>query len=149
MRACRSGSRSTARSASTRAPRAGTTAGIPSSPRSHEVEPGDTVTFEIRDSRDRAITRDSTHADLLDVPALAHPLTGPVEVLGAEPGDVLELEVLGYETDDFAWTAIFPGSGFLADVFSDPFLVTWELAAAWRAPSSCPGWPFRRARTPA
>ena len=104
-----------------------------------QVDPGDTVTFEIRDSRDREITRDSTHADLLDVPALAHPLTGPVEVLGAEPGDVLELEVLGYETDDFAWTAIFPGSGFLADVFSDPFLVTWELAGGVARSEQLPG----------
>ena len=64
---------------------------------------------------------------MLELPALAHPLTGPVEVIGAQPGDVLELEVLGYETDDFGWTAIFPGAGFLADVFSEPFVVKWEL----------------------
>ena len=50
------------------------------------VEPGDTVTFEIRDSRDREITRDSKHDDMLELPALAHPLTGPVEVIGAAAG---------------------------------------------------------------
>src|SRR5262245_14230492 len=86
------------------------------------VEPGDTVTFEIHDSRDREITRESMHEDMLELPPLAHPLTGPVEVAGALPGDVLELEVLGYETDDFGWTAIFPGAGFLADVFDEPFV---------------------------
>ena len=91
------------------------------------VEPGEEVTFEIRDSRDRTITRDSHHDDLLGVPSIAHPLTGPVEVRGASPGDVLELEVLGYETDDFGWTAIWPGSGFLGDLFERPFLARWEL----------------------
>jgi formamidase len=103
------------------------------------VEPGDTVTFEIRDSRDREITRDSTHADMLELATLAHPLTGPAEVIGAQPGDVLELEVLGYETDDFAWTAIFPGAGFLADVFTEPFVVTWELADGVARSEQLPG----------
>jgi formamidase len=91
------------------------------------VEPGETVTFELRDSRDRQLGRDSTHEDLLATPAIAHPLTGPLEVRGAEPGDVLELEVIGYETDDFGWTAIWPGSGFLGDLFERPFLARWEL----------------------
>jgi formamidase len=36
--------------------------------------------------------------------------------------------VLGYETDDFAWTAIWPGSGFLGDLFDRPFLAKWELS---------------------
>jgi formamidase len=90
-------------------------------------EPGDEVTFELRDSRDRQIGRDSGHADLLDTPSIAHPLTGPLAVEGAQPGDVLELEILGYQTDDFGWTAIWPGSGFLGDLFDRPFLARWEL----------------------
>jgi formamidase len=103
------------------------------------VEPGDTVTFEIRDSRDRQITRDSSHADMLELPALAHPLTGPVDLVGAQPGDVLELEVIGYETDDFGWTAIFPGAGFLADVFSGPFVLKWELEGGLARSGQLPG----------
>src|SRR3954449_2997081 len=50
------------------------------------ADPGDTVTFELRDARDGTITRDSEHEDLLSVPSLSHPLTGPLEVRGAEPG---------------------------------------------------------------
>jgi formamidase len=103
------------------------------------VEPGDEVTFEIRDSRDRLIGPDSEHGDLLGVPPIAHPLTGPVEVLGAAPGDVLELEVLGYETDDFGWTAIWPGSGFLGDLFERPFLARWELAEGVARSEQVPG----------
>jgi formamidase len=103
------------------------------------VDPGEEVTFEIRDSRDRLITRDSNHDDLLGVPAVAHPLTGPLEVRGAESGDVLELEVISYDTDDFGWTAIWPGSGFLGDLFDRPFLAKWELDGAVARSEQLPG----------
>jgi formamidase len=103
------------------------------------VEPGDEVTFEVRDSRDRLIRPDSDHGDLLGVPSIAHPLTGPVEVRSAAPGDLLELEVLAYETDDFGWTAIWPGSGFLGDLFDRPFLARWELAGGLARSAQVPG----------
>ena len=103
------------------------------------VEPGEVVTFEVRDSRDRQIGRESTHADLLDTPSIAHPLSGPLEVRGAEPGQVLELEVLSYETDGFGWTAIWPGSGFLGDLFDRPFLARWEIAADRARSDELPG----------
>jgi formamidase len=103
------------------------------------VDPGAEVTFEIRDSRDRTITRESQHEDLLGTPSLAHPLTGPLEVRGAEPGDVLEVEILGYETDDFGWTAIWPGSGWLGDLFERPFLARWELDGERARSEQLPG----------
>jgi formamidase len=102
-------------------------------------EPGDEVTFDVRDSRDREIGPGSTHADLLDTPSLAHPLTGPLAVEGARPGDVLELEIVGYETDEFGWTAIWPGSGFLGDLFDRPFLARWELDGARARSEQLPG----------
>jgi formamidase len=103
------------------------------------VDPGETVTFELRDSRDRTIGPDSGHEDLLRVLPIAHPLTGPLEVRGAEPGDLLEIEVLGYETDEFAWTAIWPGSGFLGDLFPRPFLARWELSDGVARSEELPG----------
>jgi formamidase len=103
------------------------------------ADPGDEVTFELRDARDGTLTRSSSHEDLLATDALAHPLTGPVEVRGAEPGDVLELEIVGYETDDFGWTGIWPGSGFLGDVFERPFLAKWELAEGVARSEQLPG----------
>ena len=63
----------------------------------------------------------------------------PLEVAGATPGDALELEVVGYETDDFAWTAIWPGSGFLGDLFDRPFLARWELDGAHARSEQLPG----------
>jgi formamidase len=103
------------------------------------VDPGDEVTFEIRDSRDRLIGPNSDHDDLAELPSIAHPLTGPLEVRGAEPGDVLELEVLSYETDGFGWTAIFSGSGFLGDLFPRPFLARWELSDGVARSGQLPG----------
>jgi formamidase len=103
------------------------------------VDPGGEVTFEIRDSRDRTITRESRPEDLLATPSLAHPLTGPLEVRGAKPGDVLEVEILGYETDDFGWTAIWPGSGWLGDLFERPFLARWELDGERARSEQVPG----------
>lgn len=103
------------------------------------IDAGEEVVFEIRDSRDREIGRETTHAGLLEVPPLAHPLTGPLEVRGAEPGDVLEIEVLAYQTDDFGWTAIWPGSGFLGDLFDRPFLVRWELDGSHARSEQLPG----------
>ncbi|MBA2629883.1 MAG: acetamidase/formamidase family protein, partial [Thermoleophilaceae bacterium] len=103
------------------------------------VDPGAEVTFELRDARDGTLTRESTHTDLLSSDTLAHPLTGPLEVRGAEPGDVLVIDVLGYETDDFGWTGIWPGSGWLGDLFDRPFLARWELDAEHARSAEVPG----------
>jgi len=103
------------------------------------VEPGGEVTFEVRDSRDRLLGPDSTHEDVVATPSVAHPLTGPLEIRGAEPGDVLELEVLGYETDSFGWTGVWPGDGFLGDLFDSPFLARWELADGLARSEQVPG----------
>jgi formamidase len=102
------------------------------------VPDGSALTLELRDARDGQLTRESTHATLLEIEHTTHPLSGPVHVQGAEPGDVLQVEILGYETDDFAWTAIWPGSGMLGDLFSDPYLVTWELRDGLARSSALP-----------
>lgn len=104
------------------------------------VRSGDVVTLECRDGLDGQLTRESTHADC-DGPDLggAHPLTGPVFVEGADPGDVLEVELVGYETPDFGVNAVLPGFGFLADLFTDPFLVPWELDGTHARSRELPG----------
>ena len=54
-----------------------------------------------------------------------HPLTGPVYVEGAEPGDVLKVTLHEIELQDWGWTAIVPGFGFLADQFEEAYLKTY------------------------
>jgi len=56
-----------------------------------------------------------------------HPLTGPVYVKGAEPGDVLKVTLLDIELVDCGWNSILPGFGFLADKFTEPYLRTYPL----------------------
>ena len=91
------------------------------------VAPGDEITLETRDGLDGQLTADSTAADLGGARfGLSHPLTGPVYVEGAEPGDLLEIEILGYEHRGIGVTAFLPGFGFLADVFTEPYLVVWD-----------------------
>ncbi len=56
-----------------------------------------------------------------------HPLTGPVYVEGAEPGDVLAVTLHEIELGAHGWTAIVPGFGFLADDFPDAWLKTFTF----------------------
>jgi acetamidase/formamidase len=96
-----------------------------------EIDPGDTVVFDTRDAADGYYTWRSTSADVLGRgPFRGHPLTGPVRVRGAEPGDVLVVEVLDVRpAAPFGWTAIRPGRGLLPEPdFPSPFLQLWDLA---------------------
>jgi formamidase len=104
------------------------------------VRPGETLTLETRDGIDGQLTPDSVHADAgrLDL-GLGHPLTGPIHVEGADPGDVLEVELLAYETAEFGVTALIPGFGFLADLFPDPYLVKWKLEDGLARSPELPG----------
>ena len=56
----------------------------------------------------------STRADLMPV----HPLTGPVFVEGAEPGDLLEVRIEEIRPEPFGFTTQIAGFGFLRDVFT-------------------------------
>jgi len=104
------------------------------------VEPGQEVTLDCEDGLGGQLTRESTHADAgrLDLGA-AHPITGPIFVEGAQPGNALEVEFLAYEPDDFGTTALIPGFGFLADLCTEPYVVKWEIAAGVGRSEELPG----------
>jgi len=57
-----------------------------------------------------------------------HPLTGPVYVNGAEPGDVLKVTLLQIDLVDCGWNSILPGFGFLSESFTEPYLRTYDMA---------------------
>jgi formamidase len=103
-------------------------------------EPGDEVVMETRDAIDLQITPDSTAEDVGRVNLnVVHPLTGPVHVEGAEPGDLLVAEILEVEAPRFGFTVQIPGFGFLRDAFPDPFIVRWEIADGWAVSDDLPG----------
>lgn len=104
------------------------------------VAPGEEVTLDCTDGIGGQLTRESTHADAgrLDL-GVAHPITGPVFVEGADPGKTLEIEFLAYEPEDFGTTAVIPGFGFLADLFPEPYLVKWSIADGIARSEELPG----------
>lgn len=90
------------------------------------VVPGESVEFETVDSSGAQLSPDSTVADIgaLDFDRI-NPVTGPVHIEGAEPGDALVVTVLGFVPSGWGWTANIPGFGLLADQFPDPALHVW------------------------
>jgi formamidase len=93
------------------------------------ANPGDVVVFGTRDAFDHSLDRNSTAADVVALNLnLVHPLTGPLYVRGAKAGDVLAVTLLDIEPDDFGYTIVVPGFGFLRDVFTEPFIVRWDLS---------------------
>jgi acetamidase/formamidase len=55
-----------------------------------------------------------------------NPVTGPVYVDGARPGDLLKVTIEEFRPSGFGWTASIPGFGLLADQFPDPALFLWS-----------------------
>lgn len=56
-----------------------------------------------------------------------HALTGPIWIEGAEPGDVLEVEVLATRHCGWGWSSVVEGLGFLKERFRQPYLFHWQL----------------------
>jgi len=93
------------------------------------AEAGDVIVVETDDFAGGQIRRDSTHEDLLglDFDAI-YPLAGPIHVEGAEPGDVLAVEFLGFELPAWGWAVILPGFGLLPPgEFDAPYLKIFDL----------------------
>ncbi len=105
-----------------------------------EIGEGDEIALETRDALDGQIKPGIAAAGLASIEAGAvHPLTGPVFVKGAEPGDILEIEFTDIVAQPTAFSAIVPGLGFLRDVFAEPFLVHWQLRDGWATSAQIPG----------
>jgi formamidase len=105
-----------------------------------EVSEGEEVRLETRDGVDGQIGPDATAADLANLdPGRIHPLTGPIFVKGAEPGDMLEVEFLDILPQPTAFSAIVPGLGFLRDVMTTPFVVQWNIGGGWATSPQLPG----------
>ena len=73
------------------------------------IAPGETVQFETVDASSGQLSRDSTAADLakLDL-ARVNPVTGPVYIDGAKPGDALKVTVLSLRPSGWGWTGQHP-----------------------------------------
>src|SRR5262249_7987653 len=92
------------------------------------IDPGDTVVFETRDAADHFYNPKSTADDVMKRVFKGHPLTGPVRVRGAVPGDVLVVGILAMQAARGGWTKIRPGRGPLPESdFRKPSLTIWNI----------------------
>ena len=105
-----------------------------------EIGEGEEIALETLDALDGQITPATTVADFATLDAgVVHPLTGPVFVKGAMPGDVLEIEFTDIIAQPTAFSAIMPGLGFLRFVMTEPFLVHWDIKDGWATSAQLPG----------
>jgi acetamidase/formamidase len=100
------------------------------------AKPGETIHFECLDSSGGQIGRDASVATVaaLDF-GKVNPVTGPVHVEGAMPGDALKVTIRKFIPSGFGWTANIPGFGLLADQFTEPALHLWHYDSASMAPA--------------
>ena len=119
----------------------------PDIPPAIEVDEGVAVTLETGDACDGQLRPGATEAALATADAgVIHPLTGPVAIKGAEPGDLLEVEFISIEPQPYAFSAIVPGPGFLRDAFTEPFLAHWNIAVGYATSPQIPGGERRELR---
>ncbi len=92
------------------------------------IQPGDTVVFETLEASARQVAPGAPSASLTTLSFdPIHPLTGPVLIEGAAPGDALNVEVVSLAHKGWGWNAVIPGFGLLADDFSAPYLHHYNL----------------------
>ena len=100
------------------------------------IAQGESVEFEVHEASGGQLTPESTAEDIgrLDFGKI-NPVTGPVHIDGAEPGDVLKVTLLSFKPSGWGWTANIPGFGLLADEFAEAALHIWKYDPGSMAPS--------------
>ena len=96
-------------------------------PRLH-ITPGDEIQFECQDASGEQVHPSMSAEEFQSIDRTRiHALTGPVWIDGAEPGDVLQVDVLATQHRGWGWSSVIPGLGFLKERFAAPYLFHWHL----------------------
>jgi acetamidase/formamidase len=92
------------------------------------VEPGDQVQIQCVDASGGQVYAGMSTAEYLRIDRTRiHALTGPIWIEGAEPGDVLQIDVLSTLHSGWGWSSVAEGLGFLKEHFREPCLFHWHL----------------------
>jgi acetamidase/formamidase len=93
-----------------------------------EIESGDEVEMEMTDASGGQVQPTWTVEQFaaMDL-GRVHSLTGPVLVRGAQPGHVLQVDILSVEHLGWGWTCLIPGMGLIPERFPDRDLFIWKL----------------------
>src|SRR5665213_747128 len=93
------------------------------------IAPGDVLVVELENASGGQLRADSNASVLATLDfARINPVTGPIFVEGARPGDALVVEILELDVEGWGWTANIPGFGLLADRFAEPALRISRIA---------------------
>jgi len=93
------------------------------------IAAGDRLVVELENASGGQLRADSDAGALATLDfARVNPVTGPIFVEGARPGDALVVEILELDVDGWGWTANIPGFGLLADRFAEPALRISRIA---------------------
>jgi len=113
------------------------------------VKPGDEFRIECIDWTGGQIKNDNTANDVQDVNLTkVHYLSGPVGVEGAEPGDLLVVDILDIGTladSEWGFTGIFAksnGGGFLVDHYPDARKAIWDFHGIYTSSRHIPNVEF-------
>jgi formamidase len=109
-----------------------------------KVMPGEEIIIETLDFLDAQIRDDDSIDDVRDVDLTrAHPLTGPFYVEGAEPGDLLVIDLLDIKPiTPVGFSGVFAksnGGGFLDGHFPDAAKAIWDLKGLYATSRHIPG----------
>jgi acetamidase/formamidase len=95
------------------------------------VQDGSVIEAFMLEATGGQLNINSTLEDLNEVDMdKVHTITGPIYVEGAEPGDVLAVELLELEPGDWGWTGMHPDFGFLPGESQNAAFKTYPLDKA-------------------
>jgi len=104
------------------------------------AKPGQLIRYETRDALDSNLNVNSQPKDVLAVDLnLVHPITGPVYIEGAQRGDVLAVTLIDVEPDEYGYTTVVPGFGFLRDLYPKPYIANWQINRLEAVSNEIPG----------
>jgi formamidase len=110
------------------------------------VNPGDVFRIECKDWTDGQIKYNDDPSDIRDVKlTVVHVLSGPIHVNGAQPGDILVVDLLDIGPlpgDEWGFTGIFDrnnGGGFLTDHFPNAAKAVWDIQGIYTSSRQIPG----------
>jgi formamidase len=117
------------------------------------VRPGDEFRVECRDWTDAQIGNNDSADDVRDIDlSLPHMLSGPIAIEGAEPGDLLIVDILDlgpvpqqagvFPGQGWGYTGVFAkvnGGGFLTDHFPGAYKAIWDFHGVYATSRHLPG----------
>ena len=118
----------------------------PDIPAIADVKPGDDFILECLDWTAGQVRNDDSADDIRDMDLTPnHHLTGPIYVEGAEPGDLLIVDILDlgpHPKRNWGYTGIFSkynGGGFLTDHFPHAHKAIWDFNGVYATSRHIPG----------